>query len=72
MEQFTNEGGANLNGAITSSATSITVKTTANIPSSGTFRARIDDEYLKVTAVSGLTWTVVRADGGSTAASHAE
>ena len=70
MEQFANQASANLNGAITSSATSITVQTEVNVPSSGTFRALIDDEILKVTAVSGTTWTVVRGDGGSTAASH--
>lgn len=72
MEQFSNAGGANLDGAISNSATSITVKNAVNAPSSGTFRAMIDSEYLKVTAVSGLTWTVVRGDGGSTAATHAD
>jgi hypothetical protein len=70
MEQFANEAGANLDGAINSSVTSITVKTEVNVPASGTFRARIDDEILEVTAVSGTTWTVTRADGGTTAASH--
>ena len=70
MEQFANQASANLNGAITSSATSITVQSEVNVPASGTFRVLIDSEYLQVTAVSGTTWTVVRGDGGSTAASH--
>jgi len=72
VEQFSNEGSAALDGAITNSVTSITVKSPVRVPSSGTFRARIDDEYLKVTAVSGNTWTVTRNDGGSTAASHSD
>jgi hypothetical protein len=32
----------------------------------------IGNEFLKVTAVSGSTWTVARGDGGSTAASHSD
>lgn len=70
MEQFANEASAVLSGDIDGAVTSITVATDVNIPSGGTFRARIESEYLKVTAVSGSTWTVVRGDGGTTAAPH--
>ena len=70
-EQFTKEGGANLEGAITSAATSITARPGQHPllrHVSGTHRRR----DLKASPVSGWTWTVVRADGGSTAASHAD
>lgn len=72
MEIFANEASAVLDGSINDSVTSITVKSQVRVPSSGTFRARIDNEYLKVTAVSGNTWTVVRNDGGSSADSHSD
>lgn len=72
MEQFSNEGSAVLDGGINNSVTSITVKSPIRVPATGTFRARIDDEYIKVTAVSGNTWTVARNDGGSSAASHSD
>lgn len=74
MEQFANVGQAVLNNGttLTSSATSTVVSTRVNIPSSGTFRILIDTEIIKVTAVSGTTWTIVRGDGGSTAASHTD
>lgn len=42
------------------------------MPSSGTFRVLIDTEIVKVTGVSGSTWTIVRGDDGSTAASHTD
>lgn len=72
MEVFGNEPSATLSGAINNSVTSITVSGTTNIPSSGTFRCRIDSEYMAVTNVSGSTWTVARGDGGTTAAAHAD
>lgn len=73
MEQFVNEASAALDGAINNSVTSITVKNGVRLPASGTFRARIDDELLIVTAVAGTTtWTVTRGAEGSTAASHSD
>jgi hypothetical protein len=72
MEQFANEPSAVLSGAINNSVTSITVSGATNIPASGTFRCRIDTEYMSVSAVSGSTWTVTRGNGGTTAASHAD
>jgi hypothetical protein len=72
LEIFANDPKVNLDGAITSSATTLTVKNAVNVPTTGTFRARIDDENLAVTAVSGSTWTVTRGDGGTAPASHAD
>lgn len=74
MEQFANIGQATLNNGTTlsSGATSTTVSSGVNVPSSGTFRALIDTEIIKVTAVSGSTWTIVRGDDGTSAASHTD
>jgi hypothetical protein len=71
-EQFANIGSAvlNMGGTLSSGATSITVASEIQIPSTGTFRALIQNELIKVTAVSSHTWTVVRGDGGTTAATH--
>ncbi len=71
MEQFTDNASTTLGAAITdTTGTSITVASSSGFPSSGTFRILIDSELLKVTAISGTTWTVVRGDGGTTAATH--
>lgn len=74
MEQFSNSGTAVLNngGTLTSGATSVVVTSEVNIPSTGTFRVLIESEIIKVTAVSSHTWTIVRGDGGTSAASHAD
>jgi hypothetical protein len=73
VEQFANEVTANLDGAINDSVTSLTVKSVVGTaPSSGNFRALVDTELMEVTGVSGLVWTVVRGDGGSTAAAHSD
>jgi hypothetical protein len=71
VEQFANAPTATLNGSINNSVATLTASGEVNIPSSGTFRALIDSEIIKVTAVSSHTWTIVRGDGGTTAASHA-
>jgi hypothetical protein len=65
--------GANttLAGAITSSATTITVNSASGFPTTS-FTIRIDDEYMNVTAGFGTTtWTVTRGVNNSTAAAHA-
>ncbi len=60
-----------LNGAITNTATSITVNSALGFPASTNFVIIIDSEQLFVTAGMGTTtWTVVRAANGTTAASH--
>jgi hypothetical protein len=64
--------GANtkLASAINATQTTITVNSAAGFPTNS-FRIRIDDEYMDVTAGFGTTtWTVTRATNGSTAASH--
>lgn len=73
---FANAYTTTLNGAIDSSVTSLAVS--SDLPSALVvpFMARIDNEYFRVTAVSGTgnrTWTVTRAAEESTrfpAASH--
>lgn len=69
-EILANNPTTTLNGTINNSVTSLVVTSGASFPSSGNFRILIDTEILKVTAVSGTTFTVSRADGGTTAASH--
>lgn len=72
MEQYANNASSTLNGAINNSVTSITVLDASSFPSSGDFQIRIENEILKVTAVSSNTLTVVRAQEGTSAASHAD
>jgi hypothetical protein len=72
---FTNNASTTLSAAISStSATSISVASSSTFPAPGAgeyFYATIDDgtnnEIVKVTAVSGTTWTVVRASDNTTA-----
>lgn len=55
------------NSAVTLTLTSIAAPFSTTFP----FRIRIDDELMKVTATPGTNqWTVVRGDGGTTAAIH--
>lgn len=69
-EQYVNDPGTTLNGAINSSVTSLVVASATGYPTSGNFRILIDSELMEVTAVSGTTWTVTRGAESSTAASH--
>jgi hypothetical protein len=71
-ELYTTLGGSTLDGAINNAVTSLDVLSASSFPTSGTFRIRIDDEILKVTAVSGATFTVARGQEGTSAASHAD
>ena len=72
---FTNNASTTLSAAISStSATSISVASSSTFPAPGAgeyFYATIDDgtnnEIVKVTAVSGTTWTVVRGSDNTTA-----
>ncbi len=58
-------------GAVTASQTTISVVSATGFPTSGTFRVRVDDEDMTVTAGQGTTtWTVTRGVNGTTAASH--
>lgn len=59
-----------LNGGITSSVLSLVVASATNFPGYGDFAILIGSEYIKVTAVSGTTFTIERGFAGTTAASH--
>jgi hypothetical protein len=68
-EQFKNFASTQLDGAIDDSVTTITVDSAMGF-TTGTFRIRIDDEIMIVTAVSGLDFTVTRHAEGTSAAAH--
>lgn len=60
-----------LDGAITSGATSIKVTSAAGFPTQGNFKIRIGAEVFTVTAGQGTTtWTVTRGVDTTTAAAH--
>lgn len=59
-----------LDGAVTAGATSWPLLDGSDWPATGDFRARCEDELVKVTARSGDTLTVVRGQEGTTAAAH--
>lgn len=71
-ESFSNDAETSLSAAIsTTGQTSITVASASGFPASGEYRIRIDNEILKVTAGHGTTtWTVVRGQEGTSAATH--
>jgi hypothetical protein len=71
MERFKDFASDSLNGAINNSQTTLVVNDGTLFPTTGTFRIRVDSELMKVTGVSSNTFTIVRAQGGTTAASHA-
>jgi len=71
-EQLANNSQSQLNGAIDSSQTSITVVSGAAFPSVGNFRLVIQDEILICTSRSTNTLTVIRGQEGTAAASHAD
>lgn len=71
MEQYTNLAASTLSSGITSSATSLTLVSATNFPTSGKFRLVIGTELLLCTAISGTTLTVTRGIEGTTAAAHA-
>jgi hypothetical protein len=52
-------------------ATQVFVEPTDSFPKEPGFLVRLRDELVKVTAIDGTTWTVERAQDGTTAASHA-
>lgn len=69
-EQYANNPTSTLNGAINNSVTTLVVSSAASFPTTGNFRIIIDSEIMKVTAVSGTTFTISRGQEGTTAASH--
>jgi hypothetical protein len=64
-------GTTTLNGAISSSVTSITVTANTTFPASGSYTIIVDNEEMTVTAGQGTnSWTVTRGANGTQAASH--
>jgi hypothetical protein len=71
IEKFSNLAVNVLSAAMTTTATSCSLTDAFRFPASGSFRIKIDDELLIVTAVAGNTFTVARGAEGTTARSHA-
>lgn len=64
-------GATALAGAIDDNDVALTVASADGFPSSGSFYVKVDDELMLVTAGAGsTTWTVTRAQLGTTAAAH--
>lgn len=68
--RFTNNAVSTLSGALASGATSLTVASASAFPAAGDFTIIVDSEIMLVTGVTGTTFTVVRAQEGTSAASH--
>lgn len=61
-----------LNGAITTGTTSVSVTSASGFPGSGTYYCQVGQEVVAITAGQGTTtWTVTRAQNGTTAVNHA-
>ncbi len=69
-EQFANNAQTTLNGAIASGDATLVVASATGFPGSGNFRIIVDAEVMLVTAVSGTTFTITRAQESTSAASH--
>ena len=69
-ERFSNDGSSTLSSDISSGDTSLTVNSATNYPADPTFALLIGNEIVRVTAVSGSTFTVVRGQEGTIAAPH--
>lgn len=69
-EQFANDASTSTTSAMAADSTSVTVADPSDFPSAGNFRIRVNDEIMLVTARSGSTFTVTRAQEGTTAAVH--
>ena len=68
--QYANNPATTLSGSLTSGATSISVVSASDFPTSGDFTIIIDSELMLVTGVSGTTWTVERGAESTTPAAH--
>jgi hypothetical protein len=68
-EQFKNLASTTLSGDIDASTTSVGVASAMGF-TGGDFRILVDSEIMKVTGVSGTTFTVVRHQEGTSASTH--
>lgn len=69
-EQFANNATSLLVGNITNVATSLVVASGTPFPTAGNFRILVESEIMLVTSVSGTTFTVTRAQEGTTGVAH--
>jgi hypothetical protein len=60
-----------LAGDLAADATTMTVTTTANFPTKGTFRVRLGSEYITVTKADGKNWSITRGVDGTKASTYA-
>jgi hypothetical protein len=70
IEFYSNDATDTLASSIDNSVTSLTLNDASKFPTSGLFSIKIGSEIMKVTGVSSNTFTVVRGQEGTTAASH--
>jgi len=70
MQQLANNAQSTLSATITNTATSLVVVSASAFPTSGNFHILIETEIILVTAVSGTTFTITRAQEGTTAVGH--
>ncbi len=68
--RFANNAISTLDGDINDSVTSLDVAVVSRFPTEGNFYIQLSDETMLVTAVTTLTFTVVRAQLGTAATSH--
>jgi hypothetical protein len=71
IESYANLAQDTLASGISNVDVSATLVDASEFPSTGTFRIRIEDELIKVTARSSNVLTIVRGQEGTTAVSHA-
>ena len=74
VELFANQAATTLNGTITSGASSLVVTSATAFPTAysgaSQFRIIVESEIMLVTATSGTTFTITRAQEGTSAAGH--
>lgn len=68
-ELYTNDPSTTITVSMGTGDSSLTVASSTGFPGAN-FRIRIDNELILVTAVAGTTWTITRAQEGTTAATH--
>src|SRR6516162_4202808 len=69
-EQYVNNAISTLSSSIISTDTTLTVAAATAFPTVGNFHILVDNEIMRVTSVSGTTFTITRGVEGTTAASH--
>ena len=69
-ERFANGGLSSLAAGIDDSVLALTVKSAVGFPTGGNFRIIVESEIMLVTDVQGKTFTVTRAQEGTSAAAH--